>query len=382
MRFADATRCLEVRSVGEVRFTDDDADVAHLAPGGSVTVEETTGGVTRRAEFTERGGAVARRFAVNGRPADDAEGAAWLRTVLPRVAREDATGAERRAARVLRQRGPRGVLDEVGEISSDRVKRIYLTALLAERRLTPAERREVAGVAGRALSSDTDKGAVLRAVVEQGGGQDVLRAVIDAASTISSDTEQGHVLAAAAAAPGAGTETRAAVAAAAGRGISSDRTKADVLAGLAPALGTGDDPAGATRAAYLAAARTLSSDTERRRVLLAALEPRAQGDALLAAPAARDAFFRAVDELSSDRDRGAVLRAVVTRDALPRPALLAALRSAGRTSSDRERADVLIAAAARGDALRDEEVRRTFIEISRQLSSSAEYRRVMDAVVR
>jgi hypothetical protein len=117
-------------------------------------------------------------------------------------------------------------------------------------------------------------------------------------------------------------------------------------------------------------------------VLLAAVEPRAQGDALLAAPAARDAFFRAVDELSSDRDRGAVLRAVVSRDALPRPALLAALRSAGRTSSDRERADVLIAAAGRGDALRDDEVRRTFIEVSRQISSSAEYRRVMDAVVR
>jgi hypothetical protein len=77
-----------------------------------------------------------------------------------------------------------------------------------------------------------------------------------------------------------------------------------------------------------------------------------------------------------------VLRAVVSRDALPRPALLAALRSAGRTSSDRERADVLIAAAGRGDALRDDEVRRTFIEVSRQISSSAEYRRVMDAVVR
>jgi hypothetical protein len=136
--------------------------------------------------------------------------------VLPRVAREDAAGAERRAARVLRQRGVRGVLDEVGEISSDRVKRVYLTTLLAERRLTPAERREVAGVAGRALSSDTDKGAVLRAVVEQGGGPDVLRAAVDAASTISSDTERGRVLAAAAAAPGATAETRAAVAAAAG----------------------------------------------------------------------------------------------------------------------------------------------------------------------
>jgi hypothetical protein len=43
---------------------------------------------------------------------------------------------------------------------------------------------------------------------------------------------------------------------------------------------------------------------------------------------------------------------------------------------------VLIAAAGRGDALRDDEVRRTFIEVSRQISSSAEYRRVMDAVVR
>jgi hypothetical protein len=117
-------------------------------------------------------------------------------------------------------------------------------------------------------------------------------------------------------------------------------------------------------------------------VLLAALEPGATADALLAGAGGRDALFDAVDGIASDRDRGLVLRAMLRREGLPRPALLAALRSAERIASDREKADVLLAATARRETLTDDEARRAFLQATRTIASSGEYRRVMEAVVR
>ncbi len=385
---ADGQRCFEARGVGDVEFADDDGDVRRLAPGGSLTVEETSpGGGTRRAEYADRAGAVERRYFENGRAVDPDAGAAWARPMIARLARESLIGAEARARRIARAGGARAVLDEVGQIASDGVKRVYLTTLLAEGRLSPAELAGVARAAGRSLASDGDKGRVLRAVLETGaaanvdagGDAQVAAAVVDAAGTIASDGEKGRVLAAAATAPGADARTRAAAVRAA-NGIASDRVKADLLTTLGP--GPSGRDADAARAAYFDAAGTIASDAERRRVLLAALEPRASGDALLASAPARDAFFRAADAIASDRERGAVLRAVVRRDGLPRPALLAVLRSAGSVASDRERADVLLAVAERPEALRDDAARRAFFETTRGIASSSEYRRVMDAVVR
>src|SRR5688500_15167202 len=109
-RISDPTHCLEIVVEGGVDYTDDDADVLRLTPGGYFAVEETRGGTRRRLEIEERGGRLERQYWLNGdrRPAEDAAG--WLREVLPAVARESVAGADRRAERVLRTRGARGVL--------------------------------------------------------------------------------------------------------------------------------------------------------------------------------------------------------------------------------------------------------------------------------
>jgi hypothetical protein len=375
---ADRARCLEVHSVGEVEFTDDDADVRRLAPGGSLSVEETRDGATRRVEFTERDGRVLRRFALDGSARDEAEGATWLRTLLPQVARESHIGAPARAARILRQRGAQGMLDEAALIASDGVKRIYVTTLLEQGRPTAADLRAAARFTQRSLTSDSDRSRVLRAVAEHPAADaGVVAAVVDAARSIASDSDKGRVLAAAVASPGAGPDTRAQVASAA-RTIASDRTKGELLAAIAPGAGASE----AMRAAWIEGARTIASDSERRRVLLAALEPGAQADALLAGPTGRDALFDAVDGIASDRDRGTVLRALLRRESLPLAALMASLRSAGRIASDREKAEVLLVASARRETLTNDETRRAFLDAARTIASSSEYRRVMEAVVR
>jgi hypothetical protein len=331
---ADGERCLEVRSVGLVEFTDDDADVRRLSPGGTLMVEETRGGVTRRVEFAERDGRVTRRYFEGDRMRDEADGAAWTRAILAQVARESPVGAEARAARVLRQGGPQGVLAEVRLIASGSVKRIYLNALLEHDRLTGDDLRAIVRTAERELSSDSDRGHVLRAVAERRGTDaGVLASVVEAARSISSDSEKARVLASALAAPAVGPEARTS-AVAVTRTISSDRAKGALLVALAPDAGP------------------------------------------------TPALFEAVDGISSDRERGTVLRAILRRERLAQPALLATLRSAGRISSDREKAEVLLAVAAHRDALTDVAVRRAFLATTREISSSSEYRRVMDAVVR
>jgi hypothetical protein len=230
----------------------------------------------------------------------------------------------------------------------------------------------------RSLTSDSDRRRVLVAVAERRGvDAGTLTAVAEAARSLTSDSDKARVLAAALSAPGAGPETRAA-AVGASRTITSDRAKGELLATLAPTAGATEG----ARAEWLRGAASLTSDAERRRVLVAALEAPAHGDAILASDAGRGALFDVVGGIASDREKGTVLRAVLRRDRLDRPALLGALRAASTIASDREKAEVLLAAAARRDGLADEQVRRAFLDVTRGIASSGEYRRVMDAVVR
>ena len=408
-RIADPTHCLEIHTDGTVEFTDDDHDVARLSPGGAFSVEETRGGVTRRVEMFERAGRVERTYWVNGerRPAEDAAG--WLREVLPAVARESVSGADRRAERVLRTRGARGVLDEVALIASDGVKRIYLGTLLDAPRPTPELLRDVARAAGERLVSDAARGELLRRTVARAGGDaSVLEVVVDVTGRLVSDTEKSRVLIDVAAAT---SDVRVqAAAAAATRNLVSDTRRGEVLASLAAR--TSESPA--LRDAYFRAARAMVSDGERRRAILAALDARAGRSAepgvvaaaleaarqmvsdsergqvvraavahgALADAASRDALYRALDAFVSDQERSRVLMAIAAQPGAPASALAPALRAAGRMTSDATKAAVLVELATRTPVLRDSVTRERFFDVVRTIHASGEYRRVMEAVLR
>lgn len=270
MLIVDRNQCLDVRSQGRVAFTDDDADLASLSPGGYLNVTEIRAGTTRRMTFTERDGRITRQYTVNGETRGESESDGWLRTVLPRVARESTIGAEARASRILRARGPAGVMDELEHIHSESIKSLYVDAMLADSRTGSAELRD--------------------------------------------------------------------------------------LARRLPAL--------------------MSSDSKRTSVMSSMLR-RSNGD-----PGIVDALLESTRSMSSDRQRGIVLRSILERENLSRPTLLAALRSIGGISSDREKASALITLAGHRQAMTDDAVRRAFLETTRGISSSSEYRRVMEAVVR
>jgi hypothetical protein len=60
----------------------------------------------------------------------------------------------------------------------------------------------------------------------------------------------------------------------------------------------------------------------------------------------------------------------------------AAIRSAGRLVSDNAKASVLLELATRTPALRDSTTRSAFFDALRTVTSSGEYRRVMEGVIR
>ena len=399
---ADDTTCVEVRMEGEVTFTDDDRDVASVARGGRFLASERTRGVERVIEIRPGERGLERRYVVDGEPGSDAEARAWLAQLLPGILRESAVNAKQRVARARRDGGAAGVMTLISRTQSDGAKRAYFGELL-EGGVTPDTLRLLAQLAARTVSSDGDKSAVLRQIASARRGDAALgTAVVAAARTISSDGDKRNVLQAVLAESGAGVslaEMGEAVA-----DISSDGDKAAVLVGM-PARWRADD---ASRRAYFRAVNSISSDGDRRHVLARVLEDsmdaptlvallEAAGDissdgdksAVLSAvarrytldgDAVRRAFFAAANSVSSDGDRRSVLQAALARRPIGAPVMLDLLAAAEEISSDHDKSTVLLAVAGRPE-LKEPAVRTRFFDVLKTVSSSSDYRRVMESVV-
>ncbi|MBV9879210.1 MAG: hypothetical protein JO180_01890 [Gemmatirosa sp.] len=401
---ADAEHCLEVQVDGRVRFTDDDDDVVSLSPGGMMVVTETRGGVTRQMSIRERGGRLERAYTVDGRIPSNDDGTAWLRTAIASVARESSVGVTGRVARVRRERGVSGVLDDVGVIGSDGVKRAWIEALLANGRLGDDDLREAALVVGRTFASDGDKAAVLRAIADRADANPSIgMAVVTASQSIASDGDRRSVLARVT--DGASVTGAVLVYAVhSAQAIASDGDKSALLRALVPraadlptlrsaivdaanTIGSDGDRASvlepllarasddATIVAALRSARAIGSDGDRRRVLVAAVPRTAFGTAPV-----REAFFAATDATGSDGDHAAVLLALLGRRDLPAPAILGVIHSAARIASDHDKSSVLLELATRRGALDDAATRQAFLAALGTVSSSGDYRRVMERV--
>jgi hypothetical protein len=402
---ANDEHCLDVQLDGRVEYTADDDDVASLSSGGVMSIAESRGGVTRTAVLRERGGRIEREFTRNGAPTSFEEGQAWLRTIIPVLARESSTGVPQRVARIRRQRGIAGVLDDLHEIASDGVKRAWLETLLQGGSLSSDDLRQMA-LAARSIASDGDKAAALRAIAERAGNDpSVGMAIVSTARTIASDGDRHGVLARVVGSPApTGAVLGAAVQAA--KEIASDGDKAAVLrtivarAGALPAVRAAVVDAAATIASdgdradvlgdvlasptdeatlvdALGAARGIASDGDRHRVLTAALR-----HTTLASERVRAAFLAAVDGIASDGDHAQVLLAALGRSDLAPAALPGLIHSAARIAADGDKAGVLAEVARRPHALDEPATRTAFFDALKTVASSSDYRRVMELVTR
>src|SRR4051812_8968048 len=194
---------LEVRYDGDVEFTDDEADVKRLSPGGLLRIRDggmltsLTGGHT--VEFRADGsGTITRRFWVGSdeRPFEP-EGRKWLASMLPRFVRQSGIGAPARVARILKAKGPSGVLAEISLIEGSWAKRNYFSELVKTGQLDAAAVRQVLVQAGHELDSDFELASFLidsgdRLLVDEATRQ----AYLEAARSIDSDFEMHRVFSA------------------------------------------------------------------------------------------------------------------------------------------------------------------------------------------
>ena len=365
---------LSVSYDGAIEFTDDDTDIKSLSPGGTLKIKE--GGLlpSRTVEFrADASGKIERRFWVGSseRPFEP-EGRQWLATALPRFIRQTGIGAPARVQRILRQKGPEGVLAEIALIDGSWAKRLYFTELLkadkldpqiVERALTQAAHEidsdfEMASMligsadrlmvndatrkayfgAARTIESDFEMRRVYSSAMKRGPmSSDLLFSLLDASASIDSDFEAASLLVEAGKLQPLDARTRTAYFKVLD-GIESDFERRRVLTSI---LENADASAEA-RKAVLDAAATMDSDFEKASVLVSFLEKTPALDESL-----RPAFFRVVDKIDSSFERSRVLKTVLERGDASPETVTAALRSASSIDSSFEASQILQTVASK-----------------------------------
>ena len=329
---------VEIRTRGDIAFTDDDRDVRSLSPNSYLFIsEQRRGGISRRLELrpTPDGNSAERRYFVDSRDAAfDSEGRDWLARILPTVIRRTGMAAEDRVARILTAKGMVGMLNEISVLESDHVAGKYFRLLLAKANPNGAVLRDIRNQAAREIESDHELAGLLGDNAEKAMADSVARsAYFGAALAVGSDRELRRVLSATLRdtlpADGAAQALQGA------RSIGSDRELAELLM----EVGGEHLRTAAVRAAFFEALRSIRSDNEQRRVLtrtadLANLSPEMLSSVMLASR-----------NIGSDRELAVVLMKLAARYPLTGGLREQYLEAASHIGSDHEKKQALAALA-------------------------------------
>lgn len=256
-------------ATGEVSYTSDGRDVAHLSPGAMLTVIEQYGQHTRRVEYFQKGDMLDRTYVVDNAPHPwDAYAADWFADLLLQVDHTTGMLASVRFPKLMESGGPSAVINDLMD-ASDGAKRVYMRKLMTSVKLDPDQSCRVASLAEH-MNSDYERTELLLDAAGQidFASANCRGAYFDAVNGINGDYDRSRALIAAVdhgptAGPALDGFTIATITAA--RQINSDHEKAHVLVSVASRLSTADT----VRTAYLTTARTINSDSERARALTA-----------------------------------------------------------------------------------------------------------------
>ena len=397
---------LTVRWTGKFRLSDDERDIAWVEDGATLTIAD--GWVfTDRVEFRGLpGDQVERKYYRSGFQRElDADGRAFLATVIQRMIRSGMFASER-VARILKQGGPDAVLAEVDRLKSDssHVKRVYYTALLKQADLNSAQLSRLLEKVASTMTSDFEKRMVMIQALQEGNVTEEQRALVArAAAKMSSDFEQRQVLAAALAAEKLAPAVVSAVLDAL-QTVNSNHERSTVLVDLARKGGV--TPQNSER--FMNSVTSMSSSHEQRKVLAALsaspavadvvsrdslkvvsalasshdkaellLQVVAKGDVT---PESAPSFFSAVESVSSPHDKFRVLSALAARGRMADAMVPAFLRATKGITSSHERSRVLLA-LLKVQPLTGEH-RTLFLEAAETIQSTSEQNQVLAALVR
>jgi beta-lactamase regulating signal transducer with metallopeptidase domain len=347
-------RCAEARMVGFARLSSDETRLVALPPDGMLRLREVLPGSDRSlVAVAGSNGEPSYVARVSGRAVDfDADMKAWVATLMPKVMREAALDVPQRVTRLRREGGVNGVLDDIARMTSTAAKTAHYRALLEDDNFTQSEIDRIARDAGRDLaSSPSDLRSVLDLMIPQ-------RVVRSAGSAVRTAYPS------AAAQASIGQSVQAAI-----RKAKSSGDKASMLTQYA----TGGDPDAVLMA--LRGAKELSSDGDKSNLLKTLAASALNGRN----PALRRAFFEAYETLSSDGDSRSVLIAALPYGHANPAVTVDVIQATRHISSDTDKAEVLIA-LTRQRLLTSTAIRNAFLDAAKEISSSYDQRRVLQAV--
>lgn len=347
-------RCAEASMFGRARLSADETEVVALPADGLLRLREVLPGSDRSVLVVARpNGAPAFTARANGRVVDfDAGMKTWVSKLMPQVMREAALDVPQRVRRLRREGGVDGVLDDIARTRSTAAKTAHYKALLEADNFTQREIDRIARDAGRDLaSSPTD----LRAVLDLMLPQRVVRSAAPSPRT-------AYPSAAAQASIGESVQTAI-------KKAKSSGDKASILTQYA----AGGDPDAVLMA--LRGAKELSSDGDKANLLKTLAASALNGRN----PVLRRAFFEAYETLSSDGDSRSVLTAALPFGHANPAVTLDVIQATRHISSDGDKAEVLIA-LTKQRLLTSAAIRNAFLDAAKEISSSYDYKRVLQAV--
>lgn len=319
----DQTR-REFKLRGDIDFTADDQDVAHMTPGSKLVIVAGDRWLPRQIEI-EAGpnGEISRLYFSGGiRQPYDKEAERFLGRELSTWLRNEPINLSDRLSRWLTAGGPEGALREIRTVGNDHTKRLYLEELLL--RVSPTEEllRRTLRIASE-INSDSEKRTFLADTARRFRGLE--GPVLGFVDTLNSDHDRRTMLIEMAAELPPAMLTR--FAASVSR-INSDHDRAEILLKV---LG----PSAESLGPLLAVVPGIGSDHDKARVLKRAI------DIYVDAPPVRASFFGALDAISTDHERREVLQKLLHRPALSPESLAAVAAAAKRLSSEHDRHLVL-----------------------------------------
>lgn len=328
----DGPQKIEVKVENKVEFNDDYSDVASIPGDGALRIHDSRGSRTFRLNVTRgSAGELKRDYSVDGRPREfDTEARAWLREVLLQAARQGGLDARNRVQRIARQRGARGVAEEITYLKGDYVRRIYFEEFLQIPGVSDAELKTALRNASQTIDSDYERAQLLLQVARVFiPKSDLISEYFAALNRMESDYERRRTLSGV---------------------LKKEQLNRDALAAMAQS------------------AKAISSDYEKAVFLIQAVD-RYHGDDRL-----RVDWFNTLRSVGSDYEHHRVLSGLLKVTSLSTGALLDAMESASQIDSDYEKASFLIEALGRYQS--EPRLRTALINAAKTISSEYERGRV------
>jgi hypothetical protein len=337
MSWNDGKTRLDVSIHGSVLFTDDLSDVASVSDGGYLKIRDRSGIVPHTVEVHGSRGRISREYYVAGlsRPWGP-EAQQLLASKIAVLVRQFGIGAEERVKSILEKKGVNGVMEEIGLLTGDYVRRLYFVALVDSAKLDARSVAPVLQQVGEQMRSDYDRRQVLERVATR--------------VTLEEPATSAYVEA-----------------------LSRMRSSYDKRVVLTHLIEHATLSTNAQRSA-LAAVPGIRSDYDRRMVLTAYLNRYGIDGAL------REPFGDAVRSIQSNYDRRQVLTGVARKGSVPPEVQRVAFDLVASMSSDYDRAEVLLAFLNAGAI--DAGSRQAFVTAAERIRSSHDQNRVLAALVK